>query len=75
MFGNILKGAITEGFFEEAPQSGIERLVTNITQRFLVDPNQEIVALGTANLAAGLFQGFPMSASSSRTTTTTTSAR
>lgn len=33
-----------------------------------VDPNQEITALGTANLAAGLFQGFPMSASSSRTT-------
>ena len=31
------------------------------------DPNKEIVALGAANLAAGLFQGFPMSASSSRT--------
>lgn len=33
-----------------------------------VDPNQEIIALGAANVAAGLFQGFPMSASSSRTT-------
>ncbi len=33
-----------------------------------VDPNQEIVALGAANVAAGLFSGFPMSASSSRTT-------
>ncbi|MDH4118375.1 MAG: SulP family inorganic anion transporter, partial [Acidimicrobiia bacterium] len=32
-----------------------------------VDPNQEIVALGIANLAAGAFQGFPLSASSSRT--------
>ncbi len=32
-----------------------------------VDPNQEIVALGTANMAAGFFQGFPVSASSSRT--------
>ena len=32
-----------------------------------VDPNKEIAALGAANLAAGLFQGFPMSASSSRT--------
>ncbi len=31
-----------------------------------VDPNQEIAALGTANLAAGLFQGFPVSASASR---------
>jgi high affinity sulfate transporter 1 len=33
-----------------------------------VDPNQEIVALGTANIAAGFFRGFPTSASSSRTT-------
>jgi MFS superfamily sulfate permease-like transporter len=32
-----------------------------------VDPNQEIVALGAANVSAGLFQGFPVSASSSRT--------
>lgn len=32
-----------------------------------VDPNQDIAALGAANVAAGLFQGFPMSASSSRT--------
>ncbi len=32
-----------------------------------VDPSQEIVALGTANIAAGFFQGFPVSASSSRT--------
>ncbi len=32
-----------------------------------VDPNQEMVALGMANLAAGMFQGFPISASSSRT--------
>ena len=32
-----------------------------------VDLNQEIVALGAANIAAGFFQGFPVSASSSRT--------
>lgn len=32
-----------------------------------VNPNQEMVALGAANLAAGLFQGFPISSSSSRT--------
>lgn len=32
-----------------------------------VDPNQEIVGLGAANLAAGLFQGFPISSSGSRT--------
>lgn len=33
----------------------------------LVDPNQEMVGLGVANLATGLFQGFPVSASASRT--------
>ena len=32
-----------------------------------VDPNQEMIGLGAANLAAGFFQGFPISSSSSRT--------
>jgi high affinity sulfate transporter 1 len=32
-----------------------------------VDPNQEMVGLGAVNLAAGLFQGFPLSSSASRT--------
>jgi high affinity sulfate transporter 1 len=32
-----------------------------------VDPNQEMVGLGVANLAAGFFQGFAISSSSSRT--------
>jgi MFS superfamily sulfate permease-like transporter len=32
-----------------------------------VDPNQEMVGLGVANLAAGFFHGFPISSSSSRT--------
>jgi high affinity sulfate transporter 1 len=31
-----------------------------------VDANQEMVGIGTANLAAGLFQGFPVSTSASR---------
>ncbi|MGF6305647.1 high affinity sulfate transporter 1 [Paraburkholderia sp. WC7.3d] len=35
--------------------------------RSRVDPNQEMVGLGMANLAAGLFHGFPISSSSSRT--------
>jgi len=33
----------------------------------MVDANQELVALGAANLAAGAFQGFPISGSASRT--------
>ena len=32
-----------------------------------VDPNQEMIGLGAANLATGFFQGFPISSSSSRT--------
>jgi high affinity sulfate transporter 1 len=35
--------------------------------RTVVDPNQEMVGLGAANLATALFQGFPISSSSSRT--------
>ena len=33
----------------------------------IVDPNQEMVGLGLANLTVGVFQGFPISASASRT--------
>ena len=32
-----------------------------------VDPDRELVALGVANFATGLFQGFPISSSASRT--------
>ena len=32
-----------------------------------VDPNKELFGLGAANLAAGFFQGFPISSSTSRT--------
>lgn len=35
--------------------------------RMRVDPNQEMIGLGVANLTTGLFQGFPISSSSSRT--------
>jgi high affinity sulfate transporter 1 len=36
-------------------------------RRVYVDPNQEMIGLGLANLAGGFFQGFPISSSSSRT--------
>ena len=38
-----------------------------VRSRTFVDPNQEMIGLGAANLAAGFFQGFPISSSSSRT--------
>ncbi len=34
---------------------------------YRVDPDREVIGLGVANAAAGLFQGFPVSSSSSRT--------
>lgn len=34
---------------------------------YRVDPSRELIGLGAANLAAGLFHGFPISSSSSRT--------
>lgn len=38
-----------------------------LRNRYEADPSQELVALGAANLAAGLFQGFSVSSSASRT--------
>jgi high affinity sulfate transporter 1 len=38
-----------------------------VRTRSHVDPNQEMIGLGAANLAAGFFMGFPISSSSSRT--------
>jgi sulfate permease, SulP family len=37
-------------------------------QRHPIDADQELLALGAANIATGLFQGFPVSSSASRTT-------
>ncbi len=36
---------------------------------YRVDPDREVTALGLSNMAGGLFQGFPVSSSSSRTPT------
>lgn len=35
--------------------------------RYSIDPNQELVGLGAANIGAGLFQGFPIGSSLSKT--------
>jgi len=49
-----------------ADTSVLSRVYSAKTRAY-VDPNQEMIGLGAANLAAGLFQGFPISSSSSRT--------
>ena len=64
--GPLLVAAAAMAFVTIADTSALSRsLAARRGER--VDANQEIVALGTSNVAAGLFQGFPVSASASRT--------
>src|SRR4029077_3608769 len=62
----ILIGSIAVALVSFADTSVLSRTYA-ARLRTPVDPNQEMIALGVANLAAGLFQGFPVSSSSSRT--------
>jgi high affinity sulfate transporter 1 len=62
----VLIGGVTVALVSFADTSVLSRSYAART-RSVVDPNQEIVGLGAANLAAGFFQGFPISSSSSRT--------
>jgi high affinity sulfate transporter 1 len=62
----ILTGGIAVALVSFADTSVLSRTYA-ARLRTPVDPNQEMVGLGIANLAAGLFQGFPISSSSSRT--------
>ncbi|HRH85822.1 MAG TPA: SulP family inorganic anion transporter [Rubrivivax sp.] len=62
----VLGGALAVALVAFADTSVLSRSYAQ-RLRTPVDPNQEMVALGAANLAAGLLQGFPISSSSSRT--------
>lgn len=62
----VLLGGFTIALVSFADTSVLSRTFAARTGTF-VDPNQEMVGLGVANLAAGIFQGFPISASASRT--------
>jgi len=62
----ILAGGVAVAIVAFADTSVLSRTFAARTGS-RVDPNQEMVGLGVANLAAGLFQGFPISSSSSRT--------
>jgi high affinity sulfate transporter 1 len=63
---SILTGGIAVALVSFADTSVLSRTYA-ARLRTPVDPNQEMVGLGIANLATGLFQGFPISSSSSRT--------
>src|SRR5215470_1781596 len=62
----VLTGGIAVALVSFADTSVLSRTYA-ARLRTPVDPNQEMVGLGAANLAAGFFQGFPISSSSSRT--------
>jgi MFS superfamily sulfate permease-like transporter len=62
----LLAGAIGIALVSFADTSVLSRTFA-IRGGYRVDPNQELVALGAANVAAGFFQGFSVSSSSSRT--------
>jgi len=62
----VLLGGCAVALVSFADTSVLSRVYAARTAVY-VDPNQEIVGLGVANLAAGFFQGFPISSSSSRT--------
>jgi high affinity sulfate transporter 1 len=62
----VLSGGIVVALVSFADTSVLSRSLAQ-RARHAVDADQEMVALGAANLAAGLFQGFPISSSASRT--------
>jgi len=62
----IVTGGVAVALISFADTSVLSRTYA-ARLRAPVDPNQEMVGLGAANLAAGFFQGFPISSSSSRT--------
>jgi high affinity sulfate transporter 1 len=64
--GAVVIGGCTVALVSFADTSVLSRTYAARTRSY-VDPNQEMVGLGIANLAAGFFQGFPISSSSSRT--------
>ena len=64
--GAIVTGGIAVALVSFADTSVLSRTYA-ARLRSPVDPNQEMVGLGIANVAAGFFQGFPVSSSSSRT--------
>jgi high affinity sulfate transporter 1 len=62
----VIIGGFAVALVSFADTSVLSRTYAARTHTY-VDPNQEMIGLGAANLAAGFFQGIPISSSSSRT--------
>lgn len=65
-FTAVLSGGLAVALISFADTSVLSRAYAARTRTY-VNPNQELIGLGAANFAAGFFQGFPISSSSSRT--------
>jgi high affinity sulfate transporter 1 len=64
--GPVIIGGCAVALISFADTSVLSRAYA-VKTRHTVNPNQEVIGLGAANLAAGFFTGFPVSSSSSRT--------
>lgn len=62
----LLAGAVAISLVSITDMSVLSRIYA-LRGRYYVDDNQELIALGLANFATGLFQGFSVSSSASRT--------
>ena len=65
-FGTLFASALAIALVAFADMSVLSRTFA-VRGGYEVDRNQELIALGVANVAAGLFQGFSISSSASRT--------
>jgi high affinity sulfate transporter 1 len=65
-FTTMLTAAMAIALVSIADMSVLSRIYA-ARGKYYVDENQEIIALGLANVATGLFQGFSVSSSASRT--------
>jgi MFS superfamily sulfate permease-like transporter len=65
-FNTLFSSALAIALVSYADLSVLSRTFA-IRGGYKVDRNQELIALGIANIAAGLFQGFSVSSSASRT--------
>jgi SulP family sulfate permease len=66
-WGELALGALAVAFVAYAETMAIARSLTGRNKDEDIDPNREMVALGTANVGAGLFQSFTVDGSLSRT--------
>lgn len=64
--GPVLMGGLAAAILAFSETSVLSRSYA-ARMGYRSNPNQEMIALGAANLATGLFQGFPISSSASRT--------